>query len=143
MRVCTSVFSIGMIRRTRAAQANSVHVSRISISNIVSNDHAGCYHHSMSPEMLSPDFFVPIHVHDKQVIALIAHLRSKNVNGPFLVTAPLATLPNWVNEFRKWLPSAEVLLYHGAKDHRCGTPRLTMKPRRGSINHILVHGDMS
>ena len=52
---------------------------------------------------------------------MIAHLRTKNVNGPFLVTAPLATLPNWVNEFRKWLPSAEVLLYHGNKEHRCAT----------------------
>lgn len=54
----------------------------------------------------------------EQVIALIAHLRSKNVNGPFLVAAPLATLPNWVKEFKKWLPSAEVLLYHGTKKDR-------------------------
>ncbi|CAM9529766.1 unnamed protein product, partial [Laminaria digitata] len=64
-----------------------------------------------------------------QVIALIAHLRTKNVNGPFLVTAPLATLPNWVNEFRKWLPSAEVLLYHGSKEHRAGLRKTLMKPR--------------
>ena len=64
-----------------------------------------------------------------QVIALIAHLRTKNVNGPFLVTAPLATLPNWVNEFRKWLPSAEVLLYHGSKEHRAELRKTLMKPR--------------
>lgn len=54
----------------------------------------------------------------RQVIALIAHLRSKGVNGPFLVTAPLATLPNWVKEFQKWLPAVDVILYHGSKDHR-------------------------
>jgi ATP-dependent DNA helicase len=53
-----------------------------------------------------------------QVIALLAHLREKGVGGPFLVAAPLATLPNWVKEFRKWLPSASVLLYHGSKDER-------------------------
>ncbi|CAM9845507.1 unnamed protein product, partial [Hapterophycus canaliculatus] len=64
-----------------------------------------------------------------QVIALIAHLRSKNVNGPFLVTAPLATLPNWVKEFKKWLPSVEVILYHGSKDHRAELRRTVMKPR--------------
>ncbi|CAM9814495.1 unnamed protein product, partial [Scytosiphon promiscuus] len=64
-----------------------------------------------------------------QVIALIAHLRSKNVNGPFLVTAPLATLPNWVKEFQKWLPSVEVILYHGSKDHRAELRRTVMKPR--------------
>lgn len=64
-----------------------------------------------------------------QVIALIAHLRSKNVNGPFLVTAPLATLPNWVNEFKKWLPSVDVLLYHGSKQHRQELRKTAMKPR--------------
>eukprot|EP00985_Skeletonema_marinoi_P031281 scaffold37449_cov73-Skeletonema_marinoi.AAC.1 len=40
-----------------------------------------------------------------QVIALIAHLRTRNVSGPFIVVAPLATLPNWIREFEKWLPS--------------------------------------
>jgi ATP-dependent DNA helicase len=32
-----------------------------------------------------------------QVIALIAHIREKNVKGPICVAAPLATLPNWMN----------------------------------------------
>ncbi|CAM9679722.1 unnamed protein product, partial [Ectocarpus fasciculatus] len=60
---------------------------------------------------------------------LIAHLRSKGVNGPFLVTAPLATLPNWVKEFQKWLPAVDVILYHGSKDHRSELRRTVMKPR--------------
>ena len=38
--------------------------------------------------------------------------------GPFLVAAPLATLPNWVNEFKKWLPSCPCVLYHGSKAER-------------------------
>ena len=32
-----------------------------------------------------------------QVIALVAHVREKNVKGPICIAAPLATLPNWMN----------------------------------------------
>ena len=53
-----------------------------------------------------------------QVIALIAHLRNTNISGPFLIAGPLATLPNWINEFKKWLPSCPTLLYHGDKSER-------------------------
>ncbi|CAB1114985.1 unnamed protein product [Ectocarpus sp. CCAP 1310/34] len=71
---------------------------------------------------------------------LIAHLRSKGVNGPFLVTAPLATLPNWVKEFQKWLPAVDVILYHGSKDHRSELRRTVMKPRlaRSSCFPVVV-----
>jgi len=48
-----------------------------------------------------------------QCVALIAHLLTKGVSGPFLVVAPLATLPNWVREFEKWLPTHPVIRYHG------------------------------
>ena len=53
-----------------------------------------------------------------QVIALIAHIREKSVKGPIIIAAPLATLPNWMNEFKKWVPSISCLLYHGSKQHR-------------------------
>jgi SNF2 family DNA or RNA helicase len=26
------------------------------------------------------------------------------VRGPFLVVVPLSTVPNWIKEFRKWVP---------------------------------------
>jgi ATP-dependent DNA helicase len=52
-----------------------------------------------------------------QVISLIAHLRTMKVTGPFMIVAPLATLPNWVREFEKWLPGHPVVRFHGsAKD---------------------------
>lgn len=79
--------------------------------------------------VLDRKFFVLFYRLKNQVIALIAHLRSKNVNGPFLVTAPLATLPNWVNEFRKWLPCVDVLLYHGNRERRQELRKTAMKPR--------------
>ena len=53
-----------------------------------------------------------------QVISLIAHLRTRNVSGPFIVVAPLATLPNWIREFQKWLPSLPVIRFHGTAKER-------------------------
>jgi ATP-dependent DNA helicase len=53
-----------------------------------------------------------------QVISLLGFLREQGCTGPFLIAGPLATLPNWMNEFKKWLPSCEVVLYHGSKAER-------------------------
>lgn len=53
-----------------------------------------------------------------QVIAFIAWLFNMNTKGPFLIAAPLATVPNWVLEFKKWIPDMSVLLYHGSKHER-------------------------
>lgn len=53
-----------------------------------------------------------------QVIGLIAHLKSLGVRGPFLITAPLSTLMNWSNEFRKWAPSIPAIVYHGTRAAR-------------------------
>lgn len=53
-----------------------------------------------------------------QCVALIAHLLTMGVLGPFLIVAPLATLPNWVREIEKWLPSQPVVRYHGAANDR-------------------------
>ena len=40
-----------------------------------------------------------------QCIAVIAHLVEMGVKGPFLVVAPLSTVPNWVAEFKRFTPS--------------------------------------
>jgi ATP-dependent DNA helicase len=53
-----------------------------------------------------------------QIISLIAHLRHNNTAGPYLIAGPLATITNWVKEFKKWLPSCPVILYHGSKPER-------------------------
>jgi ATP-dependent DNA helicase len=45
-------------------------------------------------------------------------LLTEKVSGPFLIVAPLATLPNWVREFEKWLPQQPVLRYHGPAAER-------------------------
>jgi len=43
-----------------------------------------------------------------QCIASIADLVYKGVPGPFLICAPLSTLPNWVSEFRRFAPRVSV-----------------------------------
>lgn len=65
-----------------------------------------------------------------QVIAMIAHLLTKGVTGPFLIVAPLATLPNWVREFEKWLPGRPVLRYHGAAADREAMLKGPMHPKQ-------------
>jgi len=39
-----------------------------------------------------------------QCIALICELLDSQVDGPFLVCAPLSTIPNWVHEMAKFAP---------------------------------------
>lgn len=53
-----------------------------------------------------------------QCIAHIAMMIEKKVMGPFLVVAPLSTLPNWINEFKRFTPEVTVLLYHGPQSER-------------------------
>ena len=53
-----------------------------------------------------------------QTIGFLSHLRENKINGPYMVVGPLSTLSNWVDEFKRWLPSMNVILYHGSKDER-------------------------
>lgn len=53
-----------------------------------------------------------------QTIGFLSFLKSKGIHGPFMIVAPLSTLPNWVNEFQRFLPSCPPLLYHGSKQER-------------------------
>lgn len=53
-----------------------------------------------------------------QCIAHIAMMIEKKVLGPFLIVVPLSTLPNWINEFRRFAPQISVILYHGTQKER-------------------------
>uniref|UniRef100_A0A673IRB8 Proliferation-associated SNF2-like protein n=1 Tax=Sinocyclocheilus rhinocerous TaxID=307959 RepID=A0A673IRB8_9TELE len=68
-----------------------------------------------------------------QCIAHIAMMVEKKVLGPFLVVAPLSTLPNWISEFKRFTPEVSVLLYHGSQKERMDlvkTIRQTQGPLR-------------
>lgn len=49
-----------------------------------------------------------------QCIAHIAMMIEKTVMGPFLVVAPLSTLPNWINEFKRFTPDVRKGLDQGS-----------------------------
>jgi len=53
-----------------------------------------------------------------QTVALFCHMYEMGVSGPFLVVAPLSTVPNWVNEFKRFAPTVPVVLYHGNAQER-------------------------
>ena len=61
-------------------------------------------------------------------------LKDLGSSGPFLIAAPLCTLPNWINEFKKWLPSLPVILYHGTKEERAKICR----QMSNSTVHVVV-----
>jgi ATP-dependent DNA helicase len=75
-----------------------------------------------------------------QVIAMIAHLMTQKVTGPFLVVAPLATLPNWVREIEKWLPDQPVVRYHGNAQLRESLLKgpLNPKQKKDALFPIIV-----
>jgi ATP-dependent DNA helicase len=62
-----------------------------------------------------------------QAISLIAFFKEKNISGPFLIAAPLSTVSNWIDEFARWTPSIETVLYHGSKEERAEIRRKRMK----------------
>uniref|UniRef100_A0A672MZU0 Proliferation-associated SNF2-like protein n=1 Tax=Sinocyclocheilus grahami TaxID=75366 RepID=A0A672MZU0_SINGR len=64
-----------------------------------------------------------------QVIAHIAMMVEKKVLGPFLVVAPLSTLPNWISEFKRFTPEVSVLLYHGPQKERMDLVKKIRQPQ--------------
>jgi len=54
-----------------------------------------------------------------QTISLITYLiEKKRQPGPYLVIVPLSTLTNWNNEFDKWAPSVQKIVYKGPPNQR-------------------------
>ncbi|XP_043810079.1 ATP-dependent DNA helicase DDM1 isoform X2 [Manihot esculenta] len=53
-----------------------------------------------------------------QTIGFLAHLKGNGLHGPYLVVAPLSTLSNWVNEFSRFAPSVNAIIYHGDMKQR-------------------------
>ncbi len=64
-----------------------------------------------------------------QTIGLICHLVEVQVQGPYLIVAPLSTITNWVKEFKKFAPSLPVVLYHGSQKERAEKRRQFINER--------------
>uniref|UniRef100_A0A8C7L0A3 Chromodomain helicase DNA binding protein 7 n=1 Tax=Oncorhynchus kisutch TaxID=8019 RepID=A0A8C7L0A3_ONCKI len=52
-----------------------------------------------------------------QSITFLYEIYLKGIHGPFLVIAPLSTIPNWEREFRTWT-ELNVIVYHGSQASR-------------------------
>ncbi|KAJ8279767.1 hypothetical protein COCON_G00068330 [Conger conger] len=52
-----------------------------------------------------------------QSITFLYEIFLKDIHGPFLVIAPLSTIPNWEREFRTWT-DLNVVVYHGSQGSR-------------------------
>ncbi|PSC73016.1 CHROMATIN REMODELING 5 [Micractinium conductrix] len=54
-----------------------------------------------------------------QCASMVGYLsEEQQVAGPFLVIVPLSTVPNWIKEFRKWIPSVNTIVYVGDAQSR-------------------------
>ncbi len=62
-----------------------------------------------------------------QTIGFLSHLKKQGLRGPYIVVGPLSTLPNWINEFQRFMPSMPLLLYHGSKKEREELRRTRLK----------------
>ena len=51
-------------------------------------------------------------------VSLVASIVAEGTRGPFLVIAPLGTLPAWEREFKKWAGDLNAVCYHGTQASR-------------------------
>lgn len=65
----------------------------------------------------------------------ITSLQVKNVNGPFLIVAPLSVIDNWVREFESWTPNLKKIIYYGDKGIR---KNLQTEALKGRFNVMLT-----
>eukprot|EP00069_Balaena_mysticetus_P010011 bmy_20500T0 len=72
-----------------------------------------------------------------QTIALLGYLKHyRNIPGPHMVLVPKSTLHNWMNEFKRWVPSLRVICFVGDKDARLSEIVREFK----STNRLLLTG---
>lgn len=53
-----------------------------------------------------------------QSIALLAFIYEMDTKGPFLIAAPLSTVANWMNEFKRFAPDIPILKYYSSQGQR-------------------------
>lgn len=54
-----------------------------------------------------------------QTISLLGYMKHyRNIPGPHMVLVPKSTLQNWMNEFKRWVPTLRAVCLIGDKDQR-------------------------
>lgn len=56
-----------------------------------------------------------------QTISLLGYMKHyRNIPGPHMVLVPKSTLYNWMNEFKRWVPSLRAVCLIGDREQRVG-----------------------
>uniref|UniRef100_A0A673JK64 Probable global transcription activator SNF2L1 n=1 Tax=Sinocyclocheilus rhinocerous TaxID=307959 RepID=A0A673JK64_9TELE len=64
-----------------------------------------------------------------QTISLLGYMKHyRNIPGPHMVLVPKSTLYNWMNEFKRWVPSLRAVCLIGDRDERTAFFRDTLLP---------------
>ncbi|KAK6493176.1 SWI/SNF-related matrix-associated actin-dependent regulator of chromatin subfamily A member 5 [Huso huso] len=64
-----------------------------------------------------------------QTISLLGYMKHyRNVPGPHMVLVPKSTLYNWMNEFKRWVPSLRAICLIGDKEQRAAFVRDVLLP---------------
>ncbi|KAJ9582248.1 hypothetical protein L9F63_003377 [Diploptera punctata] len=64
-----------------------------------------------------------------QTISLLGYMKHyRNIPGPHIVIVPKSTLANWMNEFKKWVPSLRAVCLIGDQEARNTFIRETLMP---------------
>ncbi|XP_069692147.1 chromatin-remodeling complex ATPase chain Iswi isoform X2 [Periplaneta americana] len=64
-----------------------------------------------------------------QTISLLGYMKHyRNIPGPHIVIVPKSTLANWMNEFKKWVPSLRAVCLIGDQETRNTFIRETLMP---------------
>lgn len=62
-----------------------------------------------------------------------------SVLGPYLIVAPLSTIPNWESEFKRFAPKIPVVAITGsAEDRRANLPNIKRKYRVGTSDFFTA-----
>lgn len=70
-----------------------------------------------------------------QSITFLYEIYMKGIEGPFLVIAPLSTIPNWEREFRTWT-ELNAVVYHGSQASRKTIQAYEMYYREAQVNKM-------
>uniref|UniRef100_A0AAY4DAN8 SWI/SNF related, matrix associated, actin dependent regulator of chromatin, subfamily a, member 5 n=1 Tax=Denticeps clupeoides TaxID=299321 RepID=A0AAY4DAN8_9TELE len=64
-----------------------------------------------------------------QTISLLGYMKHyRNIPGPHMVLVPKSTLYNWMNEFKRWVPTLRAVCLIGDRDERTAFIRDTLLP---------------
>jgi SWI/SNF-related matrix-associated actin-dependent regulator of chromatin subfamily A member 5 len=77
-----------------------------------------------------------------QTLSFLCYLKTvRQVNGPHMVIVPKSTLTNWINEFKRWTPSMNVLAFHGNKEERAVLKETMLQP--GKFDAVVTTYEMA